>query len=783
MKMDEQTLKAILKAHIASAEGSHLAAGTSLSDQRQKALEYYRGEPFGNEVEGRSSIVSRDVADTVEWMLPSLLEIFTAGDDVVRFDPVGSEDERMAKQATEYCNHIFTKENDGFQVLYDTFKDALLQKMGIAKVCWEYREHKTVKRYKGLTAEELAKLEQDESLELDEVTEREEEIAMPDPQTGQLIPQMVPVMDARFIHTEKRGGVRVDSVPPEEFMFSRRAVKLEDEAGHMIVPFVCHRVKKTLSDLVAEGYDKKLLADIPSSDDGEYNQERTERFDDADLEGIEVDKSMRTIWLHECYLRVDMDGDGIAETRKVLVGGNGHTILDNEEIDEQPFTVITPVPMPHTLVGDSIADQVMDVQELKSTIWRQLLDNIYNVNNTRNAVSNKVDLDSLLNNAVGGAIVVDTEQNDVSGHIVPQVTPSIAGHIFPMLEYADQVKESRAGVSRLNQGVDPDALNNTASGTAMLMSASQRRIMLIARVFAQTGVRDMFRKILRMSVKYQDKPKMIRLRNQLVEVDPASWNAQMDVTVNVGLGYGNREQQLVARRQILDLQKSAVELQGGVNGPIIYADHISHAFKKFIEAAGEQQPDAYVMDVDPEQARQPPPEPGPDPEMQKLQMDMQTKQAEMQMKGQLEQQKAQVGVQAKQAELQMKAQAEERKAQLEIQKMQLEYKKLEMEQAAAANEMAMKREEHQQEMAMDREKFTQEMALKRQEAEFNARLRASESQQKAGLAAQAANKPAETPKEAPMPNITILNGNKRRRVNLERDGEGSIMGAVVEDDD
>jgi len=590
-------------------------------------------------------------------------------------------------------------------------------------------------------------------------------------------------MDARFIHTEKRGGVRVDSVPPEEFMFSRRAVKLEDEAGHMIVPFVCHRVKKTLSDLVAEGYDKKLLADIPSSDDGEYNQERTERFDDADLEGIEVDKSMRTIWLHECYLRVDMDGDGIAETRKVLVGGNGHTILDNEEIDEQPFTVITPVPMPHTLVGDSIADQVMDVQELKSTIWRQLLDNIYNVNNTRNAVSNKVDLDSLLNNAVGGAIVVDTEQNDVSGHIVPQVTPSIAGHIFPMLEYADQVKESRAGVSRLNQGVDPDALNNTASGTAMLMSASQRRIMLIARVFAQTGVRDMFRKILRMSVKYQDKPKMIRLRNQLVEVDPASWNAQMDVTVNVGLGYGNREQQLVARRQILDLQKSAVELQGGVNGPIIYADHISHAFKKFIEAAGEQQPDAYVMDVDPEQARQPPPEPGPDPEMQKLQMDMQTKQAEMQMKGQLEQQKAQVGVQAKQAELQMKAQAEERKAQLEIQKMQLEYKKLEMEQAAAANEMAMKREEHQQEMAMDREKFTQEMALKRQEAEFNARLRASESQQKAGLAAQAANKPAETPKEAPMPNITILNGNKRRRVNLERDGEGSIMGAVVEDDD
>lgn len=727
MKMSEQTLKAILKAHIASAEGS--AANSTLSADRTKALEYYQGKPFGNEVDGRSKIVSRDVADTIEWLMPSILEIFTAGDDVVRFDPVGPEDEQQAKQATEYCNYVFQKENDGFQILYDMVKDALLQKTGIAKVWWEDKEHQTVKRYRGLTQDEYDKLLQDETLELDEETEREEEIMAPDAM-GQMIPQKVKVYDCRFIRTETKGRVRAESVPPEEFLFSRRAVRLEDEAGHMVVPFVCHRVKKSISDLVQEGFDYKEMQDIPSAEDGEFNQERIERFDDQDEEDVELDKSMRTIWVHECYLRVDTDGDGVAETRKVIVGGNGHTILSNDEIDEQPFVVITPIPRPHALVGDSVADQVMDIQELKSTVWRQLLDNIYNVNNTRNAVSNKVDLDSLLNNAVGGTVIVDTENGDIGGHIQPMQTPSIANHIFPMLEYADQVKESRAGVSRLNQGLNPDALNDTAAGMNMLMTASQRRMMLIARIFAQTGIRDMFRKILRMSVKYQDKPKLIRLRNQFVEVDPAAWNAQMDVTINVGLGYGSREQQLVARRQILELQAQAIEMQGGVNGPIIFADHVSHAFMKFIEAAGEQQPEAYVMDVDPAQARQPPPE-RPDPEMQKLQMEGQAKQAEMQMKGQMAQADAQMKQQATQADLQMKAQAQQQSAQVELAKTKAQ---IQMERERAAQEMALAREKHALELQM----MQQEAATKREialmQAQTSAQIAAYSAEQKAKTA-------------------------------------------------
>ena len=738
--LDAETLQSIVRAQINAAVGSRIGddgAGDFTAD-REEAMKYYFGEPLGNEVDGRSQIVSRDVHDTIEWMLPSIIEVFTSSDDAVRYEPYGPEDEAYAEQATDYANYVFHKENDGFQILYDMVKDALMLRQGIAKVWWDEREEQKREDYTGLTDVELAKLEQDDELDIEEIVEIPD--MQIDPMSGMELP--MELYDVRAVRTTVEGRVRVESVPPEEFLFSRRAVRLDDERGNMLIPFVCHRVKKTISDLVAEGFAWDDVKDIPSSYEGEYNEERTTRHGDDDIvENSARDPSMREVWIHECYLRVDYDGDGIAEVRKVTVGGTGHRILENVEVAEQPFVTITPVPTPHALVGQSVTDQVKDVQKLKTTIWRQLLDNIYNVNNSRAAVNERVDLDTLLSNAIGGAIRIEG-RDSVGDAIQFQQTPSIAGHIFPMLEYADQVKESRAGVSRLNQGLDPDALSDTAAGMNMLMTASQRRQLLIARIFANTGIRDLFKKILRLTVAHQEREKIIRLRGQFVTIEPSRWNPHMDVTVSVGLGYGSKEQQLVARRQILDIQGQIVQMQGGF-GPLVNEAHASHALLKFVEATGEQQPEAYFGEISTDEASQPKPPPPPDPEQVKAQMEGQ----KMQMQAQMDQQKAQSDIQMKQADMQMKAQSDQRKAEMELQKLQAQ--------------LLLEREKHQAQMQMEREKHALDMELKRQEAEFNARLRASEAQQKAALAQRSVGP----------------------RVVLERNDIGDIVGGAAKDDD
>ena len=604
--LDDQTLQAVVKQHISEATGSQIGSdgGGDLAHQRQKSMEYYFGEPLGNEVEGRSQVIDTVVQDTIEWMLPSILEIFTAGDEVVRFEPVGPEDEEHAKQATDYVNHVFQKDNDGFQILYDIFKDALLQKTGVAKVYWEEREEQKRHTYTGLTKDEMSLILSEKNVK---ALEHEEYVAQVTGPMGEVAD--VPLHDLTILRTEMEGRTRIDTVPPEELLISRRAIKLEDEKGRAVVPFVAHRVQKTVSELLEMGYSWDEVKDLPSYDEGEYNEERLARFganDEWPIEGNDLDPAMRTIWIYECYLRVDYDGDGIAELRKVTVAGCGYKLLDNEPVDEQPFTACTPIPMPHKFFGQSVADLVMDLQEISSTLWRQTLDNVYHVNNARTAVSQKVELDDLLNQRVGGVIRVDTEMGDVDGHIRPQVTPSIVNHIIPAIEMVDQRKENRTGVSRYNQGLDPNSLNDTAAGINMLQSASMRRVQLIARIFANTGIKDMFKKILRIESKHRDAPRVIRLRNEYIPMDPREWNADMDVTVQVGLGYGSREQQLVAANMVLQMQEKMVAYQGGIHGPLVRADHVQHAAAKLIEAAGLGDSEPYIADIDPNQAMQPP---------------------------------------------------------------------------------------------------------------------------------------------------------------------------------
>jgi hypothetical protein len=618
-KMTDEELRAIVAAGVRDTIGYHSG---EISEQRRKALDYYYGKPFGNEVEGRSEVVSTEVADTIEWILPSLLRIFTSGDQTVKFEPVGPEDVAAAEQETDVVNHVWNQQNEGFLNFHTWFKDALLQKNGVVKIWWEDSESSETETYRGLDEFEYAKLKSDPDVETVEHETREEPGI--DPMTGQ--PALLTVHDCTLKRKKNKGQVTVECVPPEEFLIGRRAKSINDSA------IVVHRVKKTASQLIAEGYDRKLVESLDGDDEGEFNEERTARFSpdessDARLNPA-VDKSMREIWVHEAYLKVDYDGDGIAELRKVCVAGGKHELLDNEPVDDDPFADICPVPMPHKFHGLSIADLTMDLQLIKSTILRQLLDNLYLVNNHRNVVvDGEVNLDDLLVSRPGG--IVRAKRTDA---IMPLITQPLNQSAFGMLEYIDTIKENRTGVTRYNQGLDANSLNKTMGGITQIMNAAQARIELIARIFAETGVKRAFSKVHRLlKSHYSDsKPLTMRIRGKWVEVDPRQWKTRTDLTVAVGLGTGNKDQMLQHLMNVAMLQEKAVMLQGGgVQGPLVTMENLYNTAEKVVENSGLKQAELYFTKPDP---NAPPPPKPPSPEEQKLELEKQKFQIEAQAK-------------------------------------------------------------------------------------------------------------------------------------------------------
>jgi hypothetical protein len=637
--MDSKQLQAAIKNQITNATGY---LGSEITEARQTAMRDYLGEPMGNEIDGRSQVISSDVQDVIESVMPDLIQIFTSSDKAVHFEPVGPEDEETAEQATDYINHVWNVDNPGFILFYDWFKDALLQKLGVIKIWWDTSERTERRKFTGLSDNSVAMLLQEEGVEVLEHDEywAPEAVAQglpADAPVEAVAPEIASAARRHDITIKRsfpRNVVHIENVPPEEFLISRRARSQED------APFLAHMTTPTQSDLIADGFDPEQIRGLPDGEGDEFSEEKTRRFSDEDGFGDEeADKSMREITVHECYMRVDWDDDGIAELRKVTVGGPAYEILRykdgteaNEEVADHPFADLTPIRMPHKVFGRSLAELVQDIQYIKTSILRQLLDNMYNINNGRAAISSKVNLDDYLDNKVGAPIRIDDTQGNVGGHILPIVTPSIGTHAYPLLEYVDTVRETRTGVNRLGQGLDPDALNSTASGINQLLGRSQQRTLLIAQLFA-FGVGRAFKKILKLVVENQDQERTIRLRNQWVDIDPRSWNSEMDVTTDVGLGRGTQDQQIVTASKVLEASNGIVAMQGGVNGPFIYAHHYRNAAAKFLEAIGIRSADPYIAEVDEQQSQQIAQQAGeqPNPDMMKLELQAQEMNANMQL--------------------------------------------------------------------------------------------------------------------------------------------------------
>ena len=635
--MDDAELQAIVTQDLTDAISY---VDSDLSPTRAKGTEYYRGDLFGNEVEGNSKVVAMEVRDTVSAMLPSLMRVFFNSENVVEFTPRGPEDVRMAQQATDYANHIFQNDKSGFLTTYAIFKDALVRKCGIAKFWWEDEEKVRIEEYTGLDDQTLEMLMQEPGGEVKIITSYpdpaidEMQISTVDPMTGQ--PVMAPpamVHDVQIKRIIKDGRIRIMAVPPEELLLDRRARSFDDAT------IIAHRQMATVADLIAMGYDQEEIEENLSSTDLDSNDEYLARQPLSTTFGTSdaANPMMQRVLYIEAYSRVDYDGDGIAELRKVCCMGGGYKVVRNLPASYIPFADFPCDPEPHTspLEAMSIFDITRDLQEIKSEILRNTLDSLAQSIHPRTAVvEGQCNIDDVLNNETGAII-----RMRAPGMVQPLTTPFVGQAAFPMMEYMDQIREDRTGMSKAAMGLNADALqSSTKAAVNATINASQGRIELTARILAE-GMKKLFKGILFLTITHQDKARMVRLRNEWVSIDPRFWDASMDANINIALGNGDTNEKLQALMMIMAKQEQILQQLGPTN-PLVTPQQFSNTLRKIVELSGFKDSTSFFQDI-PADYVPPPPQQKPSPEevlaqvqAESIKADIQKKAAELELKRQ-----------------------------------------------------------------------------------------------------------------------------------------------------
>lgn len=625
--MSEEELQGVISAEITDAISF---IDDDIGGNRALATEYYYGQPFGDEEEGRSQVVSMDVRDTVQGILPSLMRIFFGPERVVEFTPQGPEDIANADQATDYVDFIFKRDNPGFKILHSVFKDALVRKCGIVKYWWDESTEVRAESFSMLDEQSMMMLTQDPDVEISAV--REYPVPGTEPMNeAQGIMTPPPMMyDVEIKRRIKTGKVKIEALPPEEFLIDRRAKSI-DEAT-----FVGHRTMKTVSDLVAMGYDYDEMVEVAGNgNDFDNNQEYTARNPFAVISTANNgDPSSKSVLYIEGYLKVDFDGDGIAEMRRICTVGTGNKVVRNEIVDERQFADFCPDPEPHTFFGMCPADVVMDIQRIKSNVQRGILDSLAQSIHPRTAiVEGQANLEDVLNTEVGAVI-----RMRAPGMVQPFTTPFVGQAAFPMLDYLDDIKQTRTGISKAAAGLDADALQSTTkAAVSATVNAAHQHIEMIARIFAETGLRKLFTGVLKLVVENQDRARMVRLRNKFVPIDPRSWDSKMDVVVNVGVGDGTIEDRINILNQVAMRQEMLIK-ETGPNNPVVSIPQYTNTLTKMLQLAGIKDSQNYFNQL-PADFQMPAPEaPKPTPEemlaqvqAQAIQADIQKKAAELQL--------------------------------------------------------------------------------------------------------------------------------------------------------
>lgn len=600
-EFEDRDLAAIVRHEISGAMDYDQS---ELSAKRSRAIEYHRGEMTDTPArEHGSRITSRDVADTVSWMLPGIMRVFMGSDRMAEYEPVMREGlspqaaEEHADQASDYASYVFFKENPGYRIVYNATFDALLTGFGIVKHWWDETPEEEISFHSGLTEEQVAVLLSGDDAEVEILAQAEGQPAVVMDEMGQQA--QVPTFDLKIKRTTRYGCMKLDSIEPENFLIDEAAVTIEEAR------FVAHRDPYvTRSDLIERGFDRDVIEELSADNNILDTEEAFSREHDVSLIDNAMMRSQQRIDLYECYLKVDVDDDGIAELIQVWYAGDAGAgkVLDwSVWEDDVPFTDIPCYPTPHKFDGESVFDRTEDVQRVKTILTRQALDNLYAHNlPMREVEAGSVENPDILVSPKFGGIVW-RKSNKPGPAVTPYEVPFVADKVFQANQYFDAVIEKRTGVSRTMMALDPEALQNqTATANQNARDASYSQVELVARNMAELGWRRVFRQILKLVVKHQDRARIIRLRGEFVEMDPRHWNASMDCTVNVGLGTGSRDRDMamldmVSQRQLALIDR--LSAAGFVDRALEMYPKLLAALRKMAESAGLKNVEAYYPEI------------------------------------------------------------------------------------------------------------------------------------------------------------------------------------------
>jgi hypothetical protein len=688
---------------------------TILLEEREKALNYIKGEmPDLPTMPNRSKAVSTDIDDAIETVLPDLVEIFLSDDDVATFVPNGPQDEQQAEQETDYVNQVVFHENDGFLLLYSFFKDALQVKTGVVKFVWEEHEIEP-ETFTGKTMMEMQLAAQDG--ELSDVEQ------MGVDEQGQ------PLFNFTLTNEQPNGSVKILSWPPEDFTVARDTVSLRDTT------YCAARSRPRAQDLIAMGIDRDVVDDIPaygSSDDETLTLARDTAGEHADQRNVIGTNDLRTVEVIEHYIRVDAEDAGKPQIWRVLTGGSETILIEKEKVDRIPFAAITPYVVTHRFYGQSVADKLLEPQRVKTALTRMALDSGYFALNQRMEVAlekaNQFTISDLLRNEPGLPVRSKT------GDAVRPVSAGVLNfNVLEHLEYFSTQAEQRTGIVRNAQGLNPDSLHDTATGAMALMGAAQKRVRLMARVFAETGIKDLFLGVHALLRKHASQEAVKRIRGQWMPVDPSQWAERTQMTIQLGLGSAGRHEELVAMQGILAVQDKIIGLQGNGPGPLVSLENVYNAVTRMAKKSGEKAPEQFFSDP----AKAQPQEPKPNPEMLKLQADQQQHADKMQLQTGVEQAKDQretmraqseVAIaqsQARAAAVQAQMQLEEAQARIELDRQKLEAEtQFKYAQLAQQRELEMAKIQAQFGQAVTIQSMKDETAAKDRDADLQ--IQASE---------------------------------------------------------
>ena len=577
--------------------------------ERAESTEYY----LGNEPEGTSSMqsefVSTDVRESILFMLPSIMRTFFGTKKIVEFVPKGPEDIDVAQQQTDYINYVIQQKNRGFQVLYDVFKDALVRKTGFVKVFWDDSVTATTHEFTNIDPQSYQALIMDKNVEVVEESVTNETMVMIDPMTGEEVVQEIPASyDLTIRRLKPKDQVCIESVPPEEVLISRHARDIETAS------YVAHRMIKSVSDLVAMGYDQEEMEQYAgyggsALDPESYEEQEARNPFDNMVYPDRNDAGGKDVLYVEHYLYYDYDDDGIDERIKVCTAGNGLEVLNVEPLDELPICMFCPDPEPHTAIGSCPADYLKPIQAAKSQIMRDTLDSLgHSIFPRMGVVEGQVNIDDVLNTDIGQPI-----RMRAPGMVQPFAVPFVGKEAFPVLGYLDEAKENRTGVSKASAGLNADALqSSTSSAVSATMSGAQGRVELICRHFAEGGLKAMFKTVNNLVIKHQDAQDVFRLNGKFVPVDPRYWDSDKDMVVNVAISKSSDEEKFQVLTGLASKQEQIMQTLGPQN-PLVSMQQYANTLTRMIELAGFQDAQTFVNTEVPPMPPQPQEPPKPDP--------------------------------------------------------------------------------------------------------------------------------------------------------------------------